>query len=230
MTEIPLENPCHNGVVEPDPGGEAFISVMHEVWELWKAGKPIYVKYLDGDRKGSIARFEVGDDRYSEARWFEEPKPHRTDVWSRDERGRSCTVYGYRYYASAYGVCHWDGRRNKVKASLGYEKFAWLKDYDGPTVWKKFDAKAAREKMLRSPGQKDIDGNVLAVGDAVLYVNIRYGGGTLLCHGTILRFKAKANSRRKSIETIVVKDGSDEESCITDSSQLIWKKGVAHGP
>lgn len=217
--EIILEEPYPNGSVELMPEGQQYVAYMHEIWELYMDGKPIYVKYLEGDRKGSIARFVPGDPSYGD-RCFPEPQVHRSDVWA---PGSGRRVYGYRYNNYAFGICHWDGRRNKVKESLS-RNFAWLKGYDGPTVWMKFNAKEAKAELLKKPNQKDIDGNVLRVGDKVMYANIRYGGGTMLCHGTIARFEAKANSRRKSVNTIVVMDDGDEESCITKPHQLIWKK------
>ena len=78
---------------------------------------------------------------------------------------------------------------------------------------------------MKNPDQKDIDGNILNIGDNVLYINARYGSGMELCHGKIKEFKAKVDSRRTEIFT-VVENAEGVLSTISHSHCMIWKKSM----
>jgi len=205
MKEVSLRTPYSNS---PDSACTTFELAVDALRALQEAGGSVYLKFVDGDRKGSIARFistkPVG---YSK---------------------RRCTGFraeGYNYsLTDAAGHCVWDGRKNKIQWSLHSPHAVWLPEYYGPTVWEKFDAKAAKAALLVSPNEVDIDGKPLAAGDSVLYINSRYGSGSGLCHGTVIRFEAKVDSKRQHVYTIVQMDGSDMESKIEHSGAYIWKK------
>jgi len=164
-------------------------------------GIPVYLLFVDGDRKGTIARF------------ISEADP--------DFKGKK--RYAQKF-AKNHGQCVWDDRKNKIQWSLNSPHTVWLPNYSGPTVWKKFDAKSVKAELLANIKEKDIDGKPLAVGDGVLYINARYGGGAVLCHGTIDRFEAKADSKHHTVFTIVTEDGKDVESKIQYPGAFIWKK------
>ncbi len=164
-------------------------------------GNDIYLLFLNGDRKGSIARFI--------------------------HEGHTAFQGKTKYASSAshlYGHCVWDDRKNKIQWGLTSPYTVWLPDHVGPTVWAKFDAKAAKADLLNNVAEQDIDGKRLAIGDEVIYVNSRYGSGTELCHGTIDRFEAKADSRSHTVFTIVKERGKDVESKIQYPGSYIWKK------
>lgn len=123
-----------------------------------------------------------------------------------------------------YCIATWDGRRNKVKVTVPnhYEPAEILLDYDGPTIWEKFDAKAAKEELLKNPDQKDIKGNVLSVGDRVLYINARYGSRMTLDEGKIVEFAASVNSKAHAFSTIIESD-TGEQSTLQYPESMVYK-------
>lgn len=225
MQEFILKDPYPNGSVAVEPDGKAYVDALLEMEAMHLRGEPVYVKYLIGDRKGSIARFVpnyMPGDALPNHRKCESIYGAKINAHARVYH-QGNQVHGHRYQGGAHGVCHWDDRRNKVKAFIPHG-FAWMKDYQGPTVWEKFDAKAAKADLLNNVMEQDIDGKKLAVGDEVIYVNSRYGSGTELCHGVIDRFEAKADSRGHTVFTIVKERGKDVESKIQYPGAYIWKK------
>lgn len=79
------------------------------------AGKPIYIKILSGDRKGSIALFETEEELKSE---FHERYSMRG--WGKSEKYLTYSLGGS-------GKLKWtnDGRRNKIKFTIpgGYPNY-----------------------------------------------------------------------------------------------------------
>jgi uncharacterized Zn ribbon protein len=119
-------------------------------------------------------------------------------------------------------IAKWDGRQNKPKLHLPDRETEFLLDYIGPTIWEKFDAKAAKNEILKNPDQKDINGNVLAVGDRVLYINARYGERMTLNEGTVTEFLASVNSKAHAITTVIEnKDG--ESSSLLYPESMVYK-------
>lgn len=198
MNQVKLGEPYSN---DPQSVKEQWKLARKNLRENQEAGIPVYLLFVGGDRKGSIARF------VSEA----------------DPEFQGKKRYAPRF-AYDYGQCVWDDRKNKIQWTLSGSYAVWLPDYSGPTVWEKFDVKAAKAKLLDNIKEEDIDGKRLFVGDKVLYINARYGGGAQLCHGTIDRFEAKADSRSHTVFTIVTEDGKDVESKIQYPGAFIWKK------
>lgn len=79
------------------------------------------------------------------------------------------------------------------------------------------------QKLLQQDVE-DIDGNKLLKGDKVLYMNLRYGSGGALCHGTVKDFKAHA--RGGYVSVIIENDYCDgEESECRQPYNQIFKKG-----
>ncbi len=182
---------------EDDPEALEYLDSLIKVYEALENGT-LYCRYIDGDRKGSIARL-IRDPQY---RVDEKPTIGYGYRGYRD--GPQFTIRNNRFHV----ISTWDGRKNKVKESLPHREAELLIGYEGPTVWEKFDAKAAKEEILKNPNQKDIDGNVLAIGDKVMYVNARYGSGMVLTRGVITEFLASVNSQGFSITTVIEsKDG-----------------------
>lgn len=221
MEEIKLGAPFQfHGKPDITPIGQQWIAHINEMDAIIYAGKPLYIRFEKGDRKGSIARFEHSD-----------PSPY-TDYHCNARLGgfeaylsRGTGIQPPEYaHRGAGGTFKWDRRRNTVKESrLLRDDYTWLKGYTGPTVWEKFDAKAAKAELLADPKQTDIDNKSIAIGDKVLYINARYGSGMVLSHGVINRFEARADSQGTEIFTIVV-DDTGTESKMRMPDQMLYKK------
>lgn len=200
---------------ENDPKLVEYVSCINEAKRRLKANETLYVRFDHGDRKGSIAKAVYNPDYRIDTLEPAIIERYR-NYWGNNEAT---------YHAKNddfYVICRWDGRSNKVKASS--HELTLLLNYTGPTVWNKFDAKAAKEKLLAEYDIQDIDGKVLSVGDSVLYINARYGSGMELCHGKIKEITAKVDSQRHEFNTVIEKDGDGVISTIKNHSSMIWKK------
>lgn len=130
-----------------------------------------------------------------------------------------------------YGRMRFDGRKNKPMFDVRINGQAvYLPNYNGPTVYKKFDKAAAEKAIIEEIEITDRNGVVLAEGDSVIYVNLRYGSGGQLDYGTIksIRVKAQKSPRGKDVHyevNVVIKNrDADEESTIRVPNQLIIKE------
>jgi hypothetical protein len=218
--EFPCSIPfpyCNGFEDKDDPTAVEIVRVLNEVSrKLWEG--TLYIKFISGDRKGSIAKVKPNTKDYNFS------QKEITIDYRRGYSYRPECQYGI-INDSMYGICHWDGRKNSVKTSLYNREVVALLNYNGPTVWEKFDAKTAKTDVLANPEQHDIDGNMLNIGDKVLYINARYGSGFELCHGTIKEFTAKVDSRRTEIFTVVQNaENENQLSTISNSSYMIFKK------
>lgn len=203
-----------------DPKVVEYVSAVREMQKKAAAGE-LYIKFIDGNRKGSIARV-VPNKRVYGADAIRPVKIEESWGWIEAQADRGA---GYRIKDDRFHViANWDKRNNKAQFDLPSEDIIFLPNYSGPTVWELFDSKAAKENVLKNPMQKDIDGKLLKVGDKVLYVNARYGSGMSLNHGTIKEFKVVVNSKHTEISTVVARDTDKLLSTISDSSQMIYKK------
>lgn len=187
------------------------VAHFEEMKAVAESGGRIYIEHLQGDRKGSISYIEDPSVTVREQQRYNRNEPRR-------------------YSLHVHGTHRWDGRRNKAQASChatgGTPYFAWLKDYEDGTVWAKFDAKAAREKLLAEVAEEDIHGHVLEVGDEVAYINARYGSGAELEIGTVDRFEASANSHGATVYTII-KNSKGIESKLQYPEKQVMK--LQHG-
>lgn len=172
---------------------------MKELIAVYKAlnAGTLHCRFVAGDREGSIAKLTIDPDVKNEPPLIR----HKYGGWNNDKwKFQICN-----YYFST--ICTWKGRKNKVKLFLPHREVELLLNYNGPTIWEKFDAKAAKEEVLKNPDQRDIDGNVLCIGDSVLFINARYGTRMVLSRGTITEFKVVANSRGATITTVINDEG-----------------------
>jgi hypothetical protein len=214
--EFVLETPkSYYADSEDSPEHLAFCNARNALRDQAVNGT-LYVKFVSGDRKGSIAKVVID---------LEEHPYNKRDASM--ERAHSYHNDPVRYQISDsmfFGTAKWDKRKNSCKLSFPDRDTVFLPNYEGPTVYEMFDKKAAKEELLKNPAQHDIDGKLLAVGDKVLYINARYGSGFGMCHGTIKEFKVVADSSGHSFTTVVQLDGEDQVSSISNPSEMIWKK------
>lgn len=211
VVKLKMPNSVINGfTAEDDPEALKYLKDLKAVHEALNDGT-LHCRFTGGDRKGSIAKLSPEPGAPNEAPVI----GHRySGVWN----GRAFTIRNDYLYT----ICSWAGRKNKVKVSFPHHEAELLLGYKGPTVWEKFDAKTAKEEALKNPDQRDIDGQVLGVGDQVLYINARYGARMVLTHGTIKEFKAVADSKGVTITTIVEnKDG--ELSAMLYPESMIYR-------
>lgn len=166
-----------------------------------------HVRVIGGDYDGSIAKFTVDysleskDDKlYSTA--------HSHTKW-----------LNVKYYWC--GKLSWKGKRNNPKFTLMNSTCEVLLDYEGEEILKRFDLKKEGKKLLEQD-IFDIDGQKLSEGDKVLYMNLRYGSGGTLCHGSVKSFKA--HTRDGYVSVIILHDSGEEESECRQPTNQIWKK------
>lgn len=215
---ISLKNPYPNGVVpEQEHLLESFISLIDEIRDKILAGERVYIRITAGERKGSIAYVKQLDPAYGD----EEPRI------SHDRMFRNNTSRISNAYLNL--ILRWDKRRNRIKWPT-YNSCEYLRGYEGPTVWEKFDKKAAEKKMLEETKVLDRDGNILKEGDRVLYINARYSCGASLDRGIIkkIRFKVQRTtyqSKEYSTVHVIIKNDNGEESDIKSPrlSVLKWE-------
>lgn len=213
--ELALESPGWSFENENDPKVQEYVSRIKMMQEKAKAGN-LYIKFIDGDRKGSIARVIPSKKYEQELPCVKIDERHDREWGTRDWK-TTYRIEGDHFCVTA----KWDKRQNSPELTLPDRDIVFLPNYTGPTVWELFDSKAAKAKALKNPKRKDIDGKMLNVGDKVLYVN---GSGVTLCHGTIKEFKATADSKRTHISIVIEREGDKVLSTINNSTEMIYKK------
>ncbi len=202
-----------NYFAKDDPEALAYCETRNAMYDKAVAGT-LYVKFVDGDRKGSIARVHVDPNSPVQHAQLTERYYSR---WNQDTPFEIDNKW-------IYGTAKWDKRKNSCQVTIPHKDIVLLPNYEGPTIYQMFDKKAAKEELLQNPGQHDIDGKLLSIGDQVLYINARYGSGFVLCHGTIKEFKVSVDSKGHSFTTIVQNVDGKEESSISYPHEMIWKK------
>lgn len=202
--QIPLRDKYINGV---DPEEQELllphIETLKEILRKVKNGERVYLGITTGERKGSIAYIHSLDPDYLWRDQDREPKVRHSNVWG------SNTVRVDNN--SLYVILRWDKRRNKIKWSTGGGDTVYLPDYEGPTVWQKVDKKKLAKETLKKRKVKDREGNVLEVGDRVVYINARYGSGARLDRGTIsdIKMHVDVQGENKYVTTHVIIDNDD---------------------
>jgi hypothetical protein len=218
--EFQLKAPYYNGFADDkDPKVLEYLEQQHTIIDKFLAGT-LYIKFVDGDRKGAIAKVIPNRKTFGDNAAEKATVIRRYNSWNRNE---PYFIENNRFY----GIATWADikRKNQVQVNLPDRDVVFLPNYTGPTVWALFDHKAAKAEVLKKPDQYDIDGNLLSLGDKVLYINARYGSGMELCHGKIKEFKVSVDSRRTEIWTIVENE-EGVESKINNSSYMICKETI----
>lgn len=201
MKVIQLQNRFSNGFTpEQAEEAEANLAEFQAVYDAVVDGKA-FIRFTDGDRKGAIARLAI-DPAYNTHR---PTIGYRATYWN-DKNNRQLE------HTYIWCVATWDGRKNKIKVSVPDREAEILLDYDGPTIWEKFDAKAAKETLLQNPNQTDIKGNVLSLGDPVLYINARYGSRMTLEEGQIVEFLVSVDSKSHTFTTVIESQTGERSS------------------
>lgn len=197
---------------ENDPVALDFVKVRNALVDRLQ-NSTLYVKFIKGDRAGSIAKVQCDSPGMNEKSSIERRLSwsSREDLWEVKNPYFSLRA-------------KWDKRKNNCHLLLPNDEVVFLPNYNGPTVYEMFDKKAAKEEALKNPNQHDIDGKLLSIGDEVLYINARYGSRFELCHGTIQEFKVTSDSRSNRVTTVVKNADADEVSSITDPTTMIWRK------
>ena len=146
---------------------DAMLKIYVEMEQLFEKGEPIYLEWLTGPRCGSISRLVS----------------HKSYKQTFANARLSTRMF------PIYGSAKWDDKSHKPDCTVYFRgDFAWLKGYDGPTVWKKIDLTDEYKELKDNPNQRDIHGNTIAVGDKVYFCNMAYGQGSTLMVGKIADF------------------------------------------
>lgn len=206
-----LTNPFPNGFTDNDL--EKATECLLEFQEVYDAivDGTACIRFVDGDRKGSIARISFRDKAPPRPSF----EPYRGGRWNTD----ITRIMNESYF---FCVAKWDDRRNKIQCHVPHSEIEVLLEYDGPTVWQRFDAETAKQEILKNPNQKDINGNVLAIGDSVLYINARYGSRMVLEEGNVAEFAVNVNSKGWTITTII-ESKSGEYSSLQYPESMVYK-------
>ncbi len=203
-------NYCYNGEET-----KAVHDLYERVKKDWERNKGfVYVKFIKGQKTGSIAKLVF------------DLEPLKEKDFEQYSRVANARVYMYTYIEFiADGKYRWTGRGNKPKGSLTDRNIEWLEGYTGDTVWNVIPADKEKEEALKEPTY-DMDNKELHIGDKVIYINARYGGGYQLCHGVIDRFEAEyhAYDSTTSVFTIVKNlESLTQESKIANPKEFIFK-------
>lgn len=166
----------------------------------------IFVKILEGQKKGSIAKY------YFDYTIYVVIKEAHSSYFV-ENKNSSC------------GILKWDKRKNTEKTYFNSSYLTWLKDYSGETLWNVVDAEEAKLEALDKP-QVDLNGDILNINDSVYYMNLRYGNSPELCRGSIKEFTAQyCKSRDKvTVFAIVLNENGKEESKIENISSFIVRR------
>ncbi|MBX9732554.1 MAG: hypothetical protein K2X37_00700 [Chitinophagaceae bacterium] len=196
MEVLNMKNPHINGFADQnDPEALLYLDKLKAVKDALGAGR-LYCRYIDGDRKGSVAKL-IPDPAYSHLKDEDPAIRHSYSSW---QKGPWFCFENDMFFM----IATWNSRKNKVKETWSYySQFEFIIGDDVETVWEKFDAKAAKEEVLKNPDQKDIDGNILKVDDNVMFINARYGSRMVLERGRIKEFKVVVDSKKTSISTVI---------------------------
>lgn len=186
-------------------------NVLNEMYTAVQNGH-LYIQYISGDRQGSVAK-AVFDDRYQNGL----PKIQY-----------KCTQYGVKYYSIVNAVIYmkatWKGRSNKPRVTTNCLDVIFIISQDPiETIWKMVNKKEVKAEKLAVTVQYDIDGNVLSVGDEVLYINARYGSAMTMCHGIIKEFKVTGSNNKYQVLTII-ESKMGELSSLSMPSTMVYKK------
>ena len=216
IPHIVLRDPHPNGT-EDRTDFDEIVQAYNDMHQKLKNGERVYIGFMEGERAGSIGYIHE---------LFALECDVKAQVNTSFQRGYNGEdVHLSRLNAGFWITLAWDKRRNKLKEYVG-RGMCYFPEYEGPTVWEKFDKKAAEEAALMKIKVKDRDGNKLSVGDSVIYINARYGGAAQLDRGTVSEIKMKIQKNRtKTSGTLNVKIDNEngEVSVITGPEKSVLK-------
>lgn len=216
MEILELKSPYPNGVDAKDEHLlQSFVDTLDEVRDKILAGERVYIEITSGERKGSIAYIEKFDPDYTN----KQPLISRYRSTFKGENKSRVTNQ------SLHVILRWDGRQNRIKwSTINYT--IYLRGYNGPTCWEKFDKNAAAKKLLEENDVLDRDGVELKVGHRVLYINARYGSGASLDRGTIekIHFTVQKHAEREfSAVHVIIKNDNGQSSDIKNPNLSVLK-------
>lgn len=169
-----LRSPLGNGFAdEDDPKALEFVEIYNHILDRIKA-KDLYIEYVSGNLKGSIARIEPGKISNQE-----------TEIWRRRNMSWNSDKPFYISRTQFYFQTRFAGRKNCRQENSSNKDIVFLPNYKGPTVYQVFDVEKAKQDYIKNAQFYDIEGRELNIGDLVLYINIRYGYATELCRGFV---------------------------------------------
>lgn len=153
---------------------EEMIKHIRAIKRLVNNCERIYIRYILGPRKGSIAYIRSINYCVAKKRTIHSGKFRKFDMLLEVDLS-------------------WDNKRSVIQESLIISNvptaFEWLVGYDGPTVWVNKDKKLLAKEILETYPQFDMRGNVIKVGDKVIFINSRYGKAARLDYGVIKELK-----------------------------------------
>lgn len=202
-------NKANNGFVDiNDPEMIAYLDEAIAAHDAFFANQ-LYAKFVSGERAGSIAKLELN------------PKYYTPDVPKIEQ--------GYNYKGNCFRILNdrfhciatWNGRRNKIQVAVPSEEIILLVGNNIETVWAKEDHSERHAELQKNPGQVDIHGQSLAVGDDIYYINARYGSRMTLTRGVIKEFKIIVNTSKTEITTIIESGG--ELSSLSYPESMVLK-------
>ncbi len=164
-----------------------------------------YIKVIGGDYDGSLAKFTISD-------------TCKKDKF--EYRGGRSGINIKTYWS---GRLSWKGKRNTPKFNITHSSCIIVEPEDGEVVETNlvmYNIKAEAAKLLEED-TCDVEGNILSVGDKVVYMNLRYGCGGRLCKGTIKSFKAHARQGYVSVIIENTKDVNEQSECRYPEMQVM---------
>ena len=214
IPHIPLKSPHPNGTDDEHEFDE-IVRVFKEIKHKIKDGDRVYIGYPEGERAGSIGYIKKLECDVEKIVPSVNYSPYG---WQLDG--------AWRCHPGFHAVLAWDKRPNKLKCYIGHD-MVYFPDYEGPTLWEKFDKKGAEKKAMEAVVVLDREGNVLEVGDPVIYINSRYGSGSRLDRGIVSDIKVKVRVQRRGdyteLNVIVQNADGAEKSKIRNPEYYILK-------
>lgn len=204
-----FNNKASNGFEDKDD--PEMVAYLNEAIEASGAlfANSLYAKFVSGERAGSIAKLELNPKYYTPG----VPKIEQ----GYNYKGNCFRIHNDRFHC----IATWSGRRNKVQITVPSKEIILLVGNDIETVWAKEDHSERHAELQKNPGQVDIHGQALAVGDEVYYINARYGSRMTLSRGVIKEFKIIVNTSKTEITTII--ESGEETSSLSYPEDMVLK-------
>ena len=183
------------------------VILAKEIDELLHEQGFCYVRVEDGDYKGSVAKFTL-----------EKTQGYYADSFVTHIIRGAVNIRGH-----WNGRLSWKGKRNNPMHTITGNTTVLIPEGDEviETQLVRFDMNSAKKELLKKDSY-DMDGNVLSVGDAVLYINMRYGSGGRLCRGEVTSFHAHA--REGYVSVLINNEDGQSSVCRHPRNQILKEK------